>query len=221
MWLTTSKSWRSLAPSRVDHPAEGRDRRAHADTGVPVGAHLESAGAVRVAREQRELDLGARPVARDADLLAAVERDPDGRAGGARELDRRDRLGGQVLLRAEAAPHVFCDHVHLLVLQPEALGDLASRGAPPPGSRRAREASPHPSGRRTRAARGRCGPGPRFASSPPRAADRRVRVPRRSAGAPCGPAARTRPRARAGSRASGRAPAAPPLTEGGRLRRPL
>ena len=210
-----------LGGSRVDHPAERRDRRAHADTGVPVGAHLESARAARVAREQRELDLGARPVARDADLLAAVERDADGGAGGARELDRRDRLGGQVLLRAEAATHVLGDQVHLLVLQPEALGDLLREATHRLGRDVNVQALPVPAG----GARVRLEGGVDLGrGSPAPLHEQRIAAFARLGDQPArlaAPAARTRPPARAGSRASGRAPAAPPLPSGGRLRSPL
>jgi len=112
-----------LGGSRIDHPAEDRDGRARAHAGIPVGAHLDGARRARVAGEQRELDLGARAMARDADLLPAIERDPHGRARGTRELDRRDSLGCQVLLCAEPSAHVLGDQVHLLGGQAEALGD--------------------------------------------------------------------------------------------------
>ena len=78
-----------------------------------------------------------------------------------------------------------------------------------------------PSGRRTRAARGRCGPGPRFASVPSTSSgsprSRASEISRRALRAPLRERAR---RARAGCRASGPAPAAPRLRVGGSLAEP-
>ena len=176
-----------LGGGRIDHPAEDRDRpsrrsRRRSRRRAPGGREGRPSRSASSASSISAL--GRWP----ATLISsrAVERDPHGRAGGARELDRRDRLGRQVLLCAEASAHVFGDQVHLLVGQAEALGDLLRDQARRLRRDVQRAAPRPPSGPRTRAARRPCGPAPRCASAPPRAAGRRAPAPPRSVDAPGG-----------------------------------
>ena len=97
-----------------------------ATPGVGMGGQRQRLESAVASRQNRDLDLRRRPVARDRQFLVPVEGDPDRRLGRLGELDRDDRLDAKRGLGAEAAADVLGHDPNLCGIELEALRDLGS-----------------------------------------------------------------------------------------------
>ena len=97
-----------------------------------------------------QVDLGARAMARDAHLLAAIESHPHRRAAARASSIAATVSGVRFCFAPNPPPTCSAIRCTLLVGEPEALCDAAPRHTQPPGLRRAPRAHRHPSARRRR-----------------------------------------------------------------------